>query len=54
LLTDRLLQTVNYSPIETIQDMNEPTFDLVTAHRWFASSLNNQAWELLEFGSRTE
>jgi len=33
--------------------MNEPTFDLETAHRWFAASLNNQAWDLLESRTRT-
>jgi hypothetical protein len=32
--------------------MNEPTFDLETAHRFFAAAMNNQAWELLESPAR--
>ncbi len=33
--------------------MQDPTFDLPTAHRWFAASLNNQAWDLLETSTRS-
>jgi hypothetical protein len=33
--------------------MDDPTFDLETAHRWFAARMNNQAWELLESEART-
>lgn len=33
--------------------MKDPTFDLPTAHRWFAASLNNQAWDLLETPTRS-
>ena len=33
--------------------MNGPTFDLALTHRWFAASLNNQAWDLLESETRT-
>jgi hypothetical protein len=33
--------------------MKDPTFDLPTAHRWFAASLNNQAWGLLEAPTRS-
>ena len=28
--------------------MTDPTFELADAHRWFAKTLNNQAWDLLE------
>ena len=33
--------------------MNEPTFDLETAHRFFAAGMNNQAWGLLESPARS-
>lgn len=33
--------------------MDEPTFDLAVAHRWFAATLNNPAWDLLDAKTRT-
>ena len=33
--------------------MNEPAFDLETAHRFFAAAMNNQAWDLLESPARS-
>jgi hypothetical protein len=33
--------------------MNNPPFDLATAHRWFAVELNNVAWELVEAPQRS-
>lgn len=33
--------------------MNEPPFDLLPAHRWFAIELNNLSWSLIEAESRT-
>jgi len=32
--------------------MNEPAFDPETAHRFFATGMNNQAWDLLESPAR--
>lgn len=33
--------------------MSNPSFDLDQAHRWFAVSCNNMAWDLLENGNRS-
>jgi hypothetical protein len=33
--------------------MTDPTFELANAHRWFARTLNNQAWDLLELEQLT-